>query len=107
MDTFPDIPTEWVGASNNALLPIALNGQFGQDSDDPIDKDHAIYSMEEVSDSINNDISQSRAFSVMMEADILAQDGRWSPDGYPDASGEQDGGSDEAREGIHRTNPCA
>eukprot|EP00959_Pyramimonas_sp_CCMP1952_P042606 890700-Pyramimonas_sp.AAC.1 len=57
-------------------------------------------------ENINNDISLSRALSVMMEEDIPAQDDRWSPDGPDDASGGQGGGPDEAREGVHRTNPC-
>eukprot|EP00959_Pyramimonas_sp_CCMP1952_P380070 7962082-Pyramimonas_sp.AAC.1 len=37
--------------------------------------------MEEDFHSINNDISLSRALSVMIEEGIPAQDERWSPDG--------------------------
>eukprot|EP00959_Pyramimonas_sp_CCMP1952_P103197 2158360-Pyramimonas_sp.AAC.1 len=32
----PGIPSEWAGANTNVPIPIALNGQFGQDSDGPI-----------------------------------------------------------------------
>eukprot|EP00959_Pyramimonas_sp_CCMP1952_P339983 7120193-Pyramimonas_sp.AAC.1 len=46
-----------------------------------MDKDREIYSMEENCDSTNNDISPSRALSVMMDEGILARDKSWSPDG--------------------------
>eukprot|EP00959_Pyramimonas_sp_CCMP1952_P144073 3016139-Pyramimonas_sp.AAC.1 len=76
MNAYPNIPTERVGTSANVSVPIALNGQSGQDSDGPIEKDPDIYSMEEDLDSINNDISLSRALSAMVEEDIPAQDER-------------------------------
>eukprot|EP00959_Pyramimonas_sp_CCMP1952_P084910 1775514-Pyramimonas_sp.AAC.1 len=81
MNAYPNIPTEWVGTNASAPIPKALNGQFGLDSDDPIEKYHELYSIEEDFDSINNDMSLSRALSVMMEENIPAQDERWSPDG--------------------------
>eukprot|EP00959_Pyramimonas_sp_CCMP1952_P059212 1236399-Pyramimonas_sp.AAC.1 len=37
--------------------------------------------MEENCDSINSDISLSRALSAMMDEGIPARDERWSPDG--------------------------
>eukprot|EP00959_Pyramimonas_sp_CCMP1952_P419453 8785775-Pyramimonas_sp.AAC.1 len=46
-NAYPNTPVEWVGMHVTAPTLIALNGQFGQDSDDPIDKDHDIYSMGE------------------------------------------------------------
>eukprot|EP00959_Pyramimonas_sp_CCMP1952_P040015 836702-Pyramimonas_sp.AAC.2 len=47
LNTHPNILVEWVGMQITAPTPIALNGQVGQDSDDPIDKDHETYYMEE------------------------------------------------------------
>eukprot|EP00959_Pyramimonas_sp_CCMP1952_P368400 7716775-Pyramimonas_sp.AAC.1 len=46
-----------------------------------MDKDHEIYPMEENFDSINSDISLSRALSVMVDEGIPARDKSWSPYG--------------------------
>eukprot|EP00959_Pyramimonas_sp_CCMP1952_P340223 7125888-Pyramimonas_sp.AAC.1 len=69
-------------------IPIALNGHFGQDSDDPMDREHEINSMEKDFDYASKGVSLSRDLSSLMDADHPVQGERWSPDGSDeDATG--------------------
>eukprot|EP00959_Pyramimonas_sp_CCMP1952_P273597 5718676-Pyramimonas_sp.AAC.1 len=77
----PDVPGGWGSASGILPIPIAFNGQFGQDSDEPIDKEHEINSMEEDFEYANKGVSLSRELPSLMDADHPAQGEKWPPDG--------------------------
>eukprot|EP00959_Pyramimonas_sp_CCMP1952_P205078 4288355-Pyramimonas_sp.AAC.1 len=75
----PTVPDGWGNAQGTHPIPIALNGQTGQDSDEQFDDRDDINSIEENIDYANYEASFGRDLSSIIDEDHPVQDERWSP----------------------------
>eukprot|EP00959_Pyramimonas_sp_CCMP1952_P427978 8962924-Pyramimonas_sp.AAC.1 len=70
----PTVPDGWGNPQGTHPIPIALNGQTGQDSDKQFDDGNDINSMEEGIEHANYQVSLGRDLSSIMDADHPVQD---------------------------------
>eukprot|EP00959_Pyramimonas_sp_CCMP1952_P057520 1200840-Pyramimonas_sp.AAC.1 len=75
----PSVPDGWGRAHGTYPIPIALDGQAGQDSDEQLDDENDINSMEEDIEYANFQVSPGQDLSLMSAADHPVPDGRSSP----------------------------
>eukprot|EP00959_Pyramimonas_sp_CCMP1952_P240346 5022829-Pyramimonas_sp.AAC.1 len=71
---YPAAPDGWGNTQGTHPIPIALNGQTGQDSDEQLDDEDDINSMEEDIYYANSQVSPSRGLSLMSDADNPVSD---------------------------------